>query len=89
MDESDVKNLQRALMMCNYYPGKRDGIWGDRTVKAVKRFQRKNDLDETGEVDDAFRKALSAKLTEASAKAIALIPKIASGGGGGRGQSQG
>jgi len=85
----DVKDLQRALMMCNYYPGSRDGIMGEKTVKAIKRFQRKNDLKESGEVDDAFRARLTAKLTEASAKAIGLIPKIMAGsGGGGHGRSQ-
>lgn len=34
-----VKQVQRALMQLNFNPGPIDGIYGPRTVDAVKRFQ--------------------------------------------------
>ena len=45
---SDVKTLQTALKDKGFYSGKIDGIYGKKTVSAVKAFQRKNGLKADG-----------------------------------------
>jgi N-acetylmuramoyl-L-alanine amidase len=44
----EVKELQRRLKMWGYYTGEVDGIYGSKTVEAVKYFQRKNGLTVDG-----------------------------------------
>jgi N-acetylmuramoyl-L-alanine amidase len=44
----EVKELQRRLKMWGYYSGEVDGIYGAKTVEAVKYFQRKNGLTVDG-----------------------------------------
>jgi N-acetylmuramoyl-L-alanine amidase len=44
----EVKELQRRLKMWGYYFGDVDGIYGSKTVEAVKYFQSKNGLTVDG-----------------------------------------
>ena len=44
----EVKELQRRLKQWGYYSGAVDGIYGSKTVEAVKYFQRKNGLTPDG-----------------------------------------
>lgn len=44
----EVKELQRRLKMWGYYSGPVDGVYGTKTVEAVKYFQRKNGLTPDG-----------------------------------------
>ena len=44
----EVKEVQRRLKQWGYYEGPVDGIYGAKTVEAVKRFQRKNGLTADG-----------------------------------------
>ena len=44
----EVRNIQSRLKDWGYYSGSVDGIYGSRTVAAVKHFQRKNGLTEDG-----------------------------------------
>ncbi|MDE5765702.1 MAG: spore cortex-lytic enzyme [Clostridia bacterium] len=44
----EVKEVQRRLKQWGYYDGSVDGIYGAKTVEAVKRFQRKNGLTADG-----------------------------------------
>ena len=44
----EVKELQRRLKQWGYYTGTVDGIYGAKTVEAVKYFQRKNGLTADG-----------------------------------------
>lgn len=41
---SDVKKLQQALKILNYYSGKLDGDYGEGTTKAVMEYQNDHDL---------------------------------------------
>lgn len=41
---SQVKTMQQKLKRWGYYTGSVDGIYGSKTVQAVKYFQRKNGL---------------------------------------------
>lgn len=47
----DVKNLQLMLSGLGFNPERTDGYFNDKTVTAVKAFQRTNGLPMTGEVD--------------------------------------
>ena len=44
----EVKELQRRLKQWGYYSGSVDGVYGPKTVEAVKYFQRKNGLKADG-----------------------------------------
>jgi len=56
---SKVKTLQARLDMKGYDPGAIDGIFGSRTMLAVKNFQEAYGLRVDGVVDEATWKALS------------------------------
>jgi carboxyl-terminal processing protease len=66
MTGDDVKNLQIMLDGIGQTPGRTDGYFNDKTVIAVKAFQRLNSLPVTGEVDEKTAQ----KLEEAVAKEI-------------------
>jgi peptidoglycan hydrolase-like protein with peptidoglycan-binding domain len=42
------KEIQQALMQRGYLSGEATGVWGAETVNAMKRFQRDQNLTETG-----------------------------------------
>lgn len=54
----EVKEVQRRLKMWGYYSGAVDGIYGSKTVEAVKYFQRKNGLTADGVAGKATFAAL-------------------------------
>ncbi len=64
----EVQEVQRRLKMWGYYSGEVDGIYGSKTVEAVKYFQRKNGLTADGIVGKSTFQALgmndSAKVVE-------------------------
>ena len=45
---SDVKRMQSRLTELGYYTGKQSGYFGAETQRAVLRFQKKNQTDQTG-----------------------------------------
>lgn len=45
---SEVKKIQEKLKAWGYYSGNVDGIYGSKTFEAVKKFQRKNNLQVDG-----------------------------------------
>ncbi|MDR6553554.1 S41 family peptidase [Paenibacillus qinlingensis] len=50
-NSDDVKNLQLMLAGIGFNPERTDGYFSEKTVLAVKAFQRTNGLPVTGEVD--------------------------------------
>jgi peptidoglycan hydrolase-like protein with peptidoglycan-binding domain len=58
-------SLQRALTDAGYDPGPVDGLYGPKTVSAVKELQADSELPETGTLDKATDAALRVKLAEA------------------------
>ena len=54
----EVKEVQRRLKNWGYYKGEVDGIYGSKTVEAVKYFQRKNGLTPDGVAGKATFAAL-------------------------------
>jgi len=57
-DYNDLKGpelnrmVQLTLKDSGFDPGPIDGILGPKTCEAIKRFQIKNDLESTGELDE-------------------------------------
>ncbi len=55
---STVKKVQRKLNSCGYSCGTADGIIGLKTYKAIRKFQKDNDLKVTGVLKKKTLKAL-------------------------------
>lgn len=58
-----VERLQRALTELGFSPGPSDGVFGPKTERAVKAFQRSVDLEPTGIVNSQTANALNNSLT--------------------------
>jgi len=58
--KEDTKELQRALKALALYRGRIDGDYGRGTVKAVKKFQKSIDADQTGTMVAEQRSSLFA-----------------------------
>ena len=69
-----VKQLQQRLKELGYYSSSCDGNYGNVTVTAVKAFQKKNGLDQTGVADSATQKKLNSS-SAVSAKGTAVSSK--------------
>jgi hypothetical protein len=54
----EISGVQARLQNLGYECGPIDGILGPRTLAAIHRFQRKNDLPLNDEIDEATRKML-------------------------------
>lgn len=61
----DVKSLQIMLEGLGYKVGRQDGFFDAATVKAVKQFQEKEDLEVTGKVADADVERIEAQIIKA------------------------
>jgi uncharacterized protein (TIGR02594 family) len=57
----NIKDIQKALKAKSYDPGPIDGVWGRRTIAAVKAFQEGHDLTVDGIVGPKTYKALFGK----------------------------
>lgn len=62
----DVKTLQNKLKQWGYYSGATDGVFGPKTLTAVKLFQKKNGLAADGIVGKNTLAALGMTLTGGS-----------------------
>lgn len=77
-----VEKLQQALKSLGYYTGKVDGECGSGTVSAIKKFQKKNNLTQTGIADAETQallysgKALSAKATATPKPTVTPTPYV-------------
>ena len=58
-----VRTVQKKLKNWGYYTGSVDGIYGPKTVSAVKYFQRKNGLTADGIVGNQTARALGMSLS--------------------------
>jgi peptidoglycan hydrolase-like protein with peptidoglycan-binding domain len=66
---SDVRDAQRALKAKGFDPGPIDGKMGPRTSAAVKQFQGKENLTETGTLDAETQARLMASASPAASPA--------------------
>ena len=65
---ANIKAVQTRLATLGYYAYKVDGIWGSRTKKAVKKFQRDYGLTADGIVGARTEKALKITLAGKSSR---------------------
>lgn len=63
---ANIRMVQSRLSTLGYYTYKVDGIWGSRTLRAVKNFQRDYGLVVDGIVGARTEKALGIKLSSSS-----------------------
>ena len=67
---ANVKMVQSRLSTLGYYTYKVDGIWGSRTLRAVKNFQRDYGLVVDGIVGARTEKALGISLSSSSSSSL-------------------
>ena len=78
----EVKQIQQKLKNWGYYNGAVDGIYGSKTLEAVKYFQRKNGLTADGIAGDKTLAALGIKGTSNSSSSnsnsnnVTLLAKL-------------
>ncbi|MGN7939703.1 NlpC/P60 family protein [Virgibacillus sp. 6R] len=68
----EVKSFQTKLHALNYYYGQIDGVFGPLTLQAVKEYQQKNNLEETGKLNSPTQIHL---LSNRNKKGITLTTK--------------
>jgi len=75
-----VKEIQTRLKSWGYYEGEVDGIYGSKTVKAVKYFQRTNGLSVDGQVGNQTLAALGMTQTQSSSNSsdVYLLARLIS-----------
>lgn len=79
-----VREIQRRLKNWGYYTGTVDGVYGSKTVAAVKYFQGKNGLTPDGIAGAATLKALGINVSKTATAAAgsqneALLARLISG----------
>jgi hypothetical protein len=60
-----VMRAQALLAQLDFYPAAVDGLLGERTIAAIRDFQKSMSMAETGEVSEALLKALEAQASAA------------------------
>jgi localization factor PodJL len=58
-----VLTAQELLLQLGFQPGKPDGIFGPRTMAAIRAYQEKSGLPKTGNLSDALMIRMEAELS--------------------------
>ena len=74
---SVVRQIQQKLLNWGYYSGSVDGVYGSRTVDAVKFFQRKNGLAIDGKCGPATLRALGISMATATGSSSGDVELLA------------
>lgn len=74
-NSSAVLELQNNLVKLNCDPGEPDGDFGSNTEKALKEFQRKQGISQTGVYDEATQKAMDAALKALNSNTTQVQPE--------------
>ena len=72
---TNVAQLQEALIQLGYLSGKADGNYGDKTVSAVKAFQKANGLTADGTAGEQTQRALYGGNAKAASVRTTATPK--------------
>ena len=81
----EVITIQTKLKRWGYYNGSIDGIYGSKTLEAVKYFQRKNGLTEDGIAGPATLKAMgiytssSSSISTSNSSNVSLLSRLVYG----------
>jgi peptidoglycan hydrolase-like protein with peptidoglycan-binding domain len=84
-----VKEIQEALKTKGFDPGAADGVIGHKTNQAIREFQKSNNLQVTGRVDDKTASALGVHASGASSATSPMGKESTSGSRGTSGLSSG
>lgn len=68
LTNQEVREAQTALKDMGLYKGKIDGLYGRRSIDAVKEFQAKRDLRRTGALDDRTQQEIQMAAKGGAAK---------------------
>nr|WP_276511793.1 S41 family peptidase [Pseudalkalibacillus hwajinpoensis] len=63
-NSEQVESAQIMLKGLGFEPGRKDGYFSDKTVTAVKAFQRSNDINITGKIDEKTAQKLQEKIID-------------------------
>lgn len=63
ISQDSLMVIQTSLKELGYYTGEVDGLYGRNTSKAIKKFQKDNDLDASGDIDSGTEDRLNEKVT--------------------------
>jgi peptidoglycan hydrolase-like protein with peptidoglycan-binding domain len=66
LDQQQVMQLQQALQERGLEPGSIDGMMGPQTRQALEKFQRDNNLEATGALDERTAQELGLEFTAQS-----------------------
>lgn len=78
-DPQLVRNVQKELKAEGINPGPIDGIWGPKTSKGVRGFQKAQGLEETGQLNGKTLSALGIAGGQTAAAGAGSQPDSASG----------
>ena len=67
MSKDKVKEVQSALKSKGMDPGPEDGVLGPKTQQAIREFQKSNNLQATGRIDDKTASALGVDVASSGA----------------------
>jgi peptidoglycan hydrolase-like protein with peptidoglycan-binding domain len=93
LSKDQVKQIQEALKDKGQDPGQADGIMGPKTQQALRQFQKSQNLQVTGRVDQQTASALGVDVSSAAGSGAASSgsgmgsSRESSGGAGERGSS--
>jgi hypothetical protein len=57
--DPEIYQAQKILRTLGYKPGNPNGLWGDKTYRALINFQKDNDLSPTGQLDEIAKALLN------------------------------
>lgn len=78
--KKDIRKIQAGLAKLGYRPGAADGKPGRKTTRAIKRYQRKNNLPDDGEITLALLAHIGASLSRKRARTPDLpLPSYSQG----------
>jgi peptidoglycan hydrolase-like protein with peptidoglycan-binding domain len=75
LSQDTVVAVQQQLSQLGYYDGPIDGLIGPQTAKAVRRFQSRDNLSVTGQIDSPTLRALGDQLRSRK-KRVCSIGKV-------------
>ncbi len=88
-DQDTVRKVQQALQSEGMQVGRVDGVMGPETEAALRQFQQKNNLEQTGRIDSATLTALKVDSTGSGMSGSGSTGGASSGSSGAGGTSRG
>ncbi|OJU69110.1 MAG: hypothetical protein BGO05_07420, partial [Rhizobiales bacterium 63-7] len=77
--ERSVRDIQKALADKGFRPGAPDGVWGKKSIAALRAYQTANGLPSTGTADQATIDRLFPPPPSVEAQQLAITVKQAIG----------